>query len=214
MRKVPLLALIFCFLCVSGMLLMSDTHNNEPIVFDGFNVWDFYVPPLPSKIHPREKPAALLPMRALQDEFEKVRLTYYEIELGDSYRCFITAYCAEECGWNYATSSGAICHRSSEANRYEPSTCAIDRAYFSYNTLFYVPSEDRVYIAEDTGAFRGLWLDLYQDSMGDVISYNTRYETIYTCEIVQKSVPAYYYNIHKYIREAFKNECRSGFESH
>lgn len=108
--------------------------------------------------------------------------------LYDEYKMFITAYCAEECGWSYSTSSGEICHRSSETDRYEPTTCAIDRSYFSYGTLFYVPSEDRVYVAEDTGpGVRGYWIDTYQDDMSDVTGYNTRYEICYTCEVEEYS---------------------------
>lgn len=111
-----------------------------------------------------------------------------EVVLYDGYKMFITAYCAEECGWSYSTSSGEICHRSSEANRYEPTTCAIDRSYFSYGTMFYIPSEDRVYIAEDTGpGVRGYWIDTYQDDMSDVIGYNTRYEYCYTCDVIEYS---------------------------
>ena len=127
-----------------------------------------------------------------------ITVTYPTVVLYDSYYCFITAYCAEECGWSYMTSSGAECHRSDWSHRYdEPTTCAIDRNYFSYGTMFYVPSEDRVYIAEDTGAFRGLWLDLYQDDMSDVIGYNTRYETVYTCDYEYRTV-TYYPNTNKY----------------
>lgn len=109
------------------------------------------------------------------------------VVLYDEYKLFITAYCSEECGWSYSTSSGATCHRSSEANRYEPTTCAVDLNYFPYGTLFYVPSEDRVYVAEDTGAFSGMWIDLYQDDMSDVIGYPTRYEYCYTCEVEEYS---------------------------
>lgn len=132
------------------------------------------------------KPTNLIPAYELQHQIDLVpiTITYPRVVLYDSYKMFITAYCAEECGWSYMTSSGAECHRASWEHRYdEPTTCAIDLNYFSYGTMFYVPSEDRVYIAEDTGAFSGYWIDLYQDDMSDVIGYSTRYEVCFICEV-------------------------------
>ena len=125
----------------------------------------------------------------------EIPLTCSRIVLKDSYKVFLTAYCAEECGWNYWTSSDTYCHRSSDWNRYEPTTCAVDLRYFQYGTLFYVPSEDRVYVAEDTGAFRGMWIDTYQDDISDVYGYDTRYETIYVVEIEQYEVLASNYDV-------------------
>lgn len=142
----------------------------------------------------RVRPKMLDFYDSFKRHLDRIPLTSYRIVLGEEYTVFITAYCAEECGWNYWTSSGTYCHRASWLNRHtEPTTCAIDRNYFSYGDMFYVPSEDRVYIAEDTGAFRGMWLDLYQDDMSDVIWYPTRYETVYACEIEYYSVcPSYH----------------------
>ena len=143
--------------------------------------------------------------RKLIRKIDGVPLVCTELVLGDSYNVFLTAYCAEECGWNYETSSGEICHRSSEINRYEPSTAAIDLRYFRYGDLFYIPSEDRVYIAEDTGAFRGMWLDLYHNDMSSVIGYNTRYEKIFMVEIEYYLVPASKYDVRRYLIK--ENKC-------
>ena len=176
------LALIFAMFAVLA-------YRPEPIVYTGFSSRDMYVE-LPKNIYEHVEPEPVdvyANLRELHREMTQVpvTITYQDLVLYDSYTVFITAYCAEECGWNYSTSSDTICHRSSEDNRYEPTTCAVDLHYFPYGTLFYVPSEDRVYVAEDTGAFRGMWIDLYQDDMSDVISYPTRYETVYICDFVE-----------------------------
>ncbi len=174
-KCILLIALSLIFL-LFGVIL----YRPKPIIYDGFRAKDMYVelPDLVSKYEPVDR---LEPVRELNRTIASVPITvtFEELVLGDGYRVFLTAYCAEECGWNYSTSSGEICHR--EDDNYVPSTCAIDLNYFKYGTMFYVPSEDRVYIAEDTGAFRGMWIDTYQNSMSDVYSYNTRYETVYIC---------------------------------
>lgn len=130
-----------------------------------------------------------------------ITITRTRMVLYDAHTVFLTAYCAEECGWNYSTSSGEICHRSSEDNHYEPTTCAIDLRYFRYGTMFYVPSEDRVYIAEDTGpGVQGLWIDTYQDDMSDVYGYNTRYETVYICDFEDYEETMRIPNIREYMK--------------
>lgn len=130
-------------------------------------------------------------------EFPKTRLVF-----GDSHRMFITAYCSAECRGSTTTSSGATCHR--ETNKYEPTTCAIDRRYFRYGDLFYIPSEDRVYVAEDTGSgVRGMWIDTYQTSMSDVRGYNTRYETVYEVEIEHYTVLASNYDVRDMVLDSY-----------
>ena len=66
--------------------------------------------------------------------------------------------------------------------------------------MFYVPSEDRVYVAEDTGpGVRGLWLDTYQNDISDVYGYPSRYETVYLCEVEYYTVNADHYDVRNYI---------------
>ena len=180
-KCILLIALSLIFL-LFGVL----SYKPKPIIYDGFSSRDFYVElPEPELIVELEielkEPEVFEVYRKLNKTIASVPITvtYERLVLGNEYRVFLTAYCAEECGWNYSTSSGEICHR--EDDNYVPSTCAIDLNYFKYGTMLYVPSEDRVYIAEDTGAFRGMWIDTYQNSMSDVYSYNTRYETVYIC---------------------------------
>lgn len=155
-----------------------------------------YIPPALSAIENHQE---------IRRQMGEVILPCSRLIIHNEYRVFLTAYCAEECGWNYWTSDGTYCHRADWVNRYaEPTTCAIDLSYFCYGTMFYVPSEDRVYIAEDTGpGVRGMWIDTYQDDMSDVYGYNTRYETVYTCEIEYYTVQASNYDIFRYISDSF-----------
>lgn len=165
----------------------------------------------PTEVPEDEEPDEIVVPEALEvnQEFRRrigeVELPATRLVFHNEYRIFLTAYCAEECGWNYYTSSGTYCHRANEVYRYEePTTCAIDLRYFRYGTMFYVPSEDRIYIAEDTGpGVVGMWIDTYQDDMDDVVYYNTRYETVYTVSLEEYTVLSSNYDINKYIFEKF-----------
>lgn len=104
---------------------------------------------------------------------------------------FITAYTAEECGWNYGTSSGATCHYEEEW--YEPTTCAIDRSVHGYGELLLVgdpESTDRkVYVTEDTGSgVKGLWVDCYVDSMAEVRTWQTGWRPVYSVSFETKNI--------------------------
>ena len=175
---------LICFLF--GVLCYRPKPESKIVSSAIFSSRDIYVEFPDIYVEPTtpEEPEVFSELRKLNRTIAAfpITVTRTRLILKDGHTVFLTAYCAEECGWSYATSSGATCHRSSDDDRYEPTTCAVDLRYFGYDTMFYVPSEDRVYIAEDTGAFRGMWIDTYQDSMSDVYGYNTRYETIYTCE--------------------------------
>lgn len=147
----------------------------------------------------------------------EVTLTCIDVILVNEYRVFLTAYCSEECGYrvyedgtdNYPTghitSTGTICHRSSELMRYEPSTCGVDPHYFKYGTMFYVPSEDRVYIAEDTGYISGLWIDTYQTSMETMSAYDVRYENVWTVELEYYEVSSSIYHVQDKINDYQRN---------
>lgn len=195
-----------------ALMVTPEPQPEPPMTFDGFTAHDFIVPIPDDFVRPTPTPAPEMPadVREFKSEMDElmseISILVTEMVILDEYHCFITAYCAEECGWNYWTSSGAYCHRSSWEHRIdEPTTCAIDLKYFDYGDLFYIPSEDRIFIAEDTGAFRGLWLDLYQDDMSDVRGYNTRYETIYVVTFESHLEPSSNYDIHKFIKEKMTN---------
>lgn len=133
------------------------------------------------KIH-KDTPPAMVGERILRNEWMSVEITYITVETEYLCRGYITAYCAEECGWNYYTSSGEICHY--EEAWYEPTTCAIDRSLFYYGDLFMI--DGKVYIAEDTGsAVKGLHWDLYRESMSEVQWFNSHYTEVYSVEYIE-----------------------------
>jgi len=184
----------------------------EPIVYTDFSAKDMIVP-IPDEVtiyRPAPTPEPTIPESIevnleLRRKMGEIPLTCSRLVFYNEYRMFLTGYCAEECGWNYWTSNGTYCHRANWAYRNsEPTTCAIDRSYFSYGTMFYVPSEDRVYIAEDTGpGVRGMWIDTYQNDMEDVYSYNTRYETVWTVDIEYYTVQASNYDVRLLLDDQF-----------
>lgn len=196
-NKVYELSCLFILSTVAATIgivaLVQEPAEAEP---DYFCSMDMYVE-LPEISYPEVEiayPEVLDGYYDLKQELGSITFPKKRIVLEDSHRMFITAYCSAECGGSTMTSSGATVHRSSDP--YEPTTCAIDRRYFRYGDLFYVPSEDRVYVAEDTGsAVKGMHIDLFQTSMGAVSGYNTRYETVYECRIETYEVPSSHYRI-------------------
>lgn len=205
MTKQSLLELVFLllissFLTTAGILfyIQNPVEVEEPDYFTPVDM----IADLP-RLTPTPTPEPYLPecidnAREIRRRLGELTITKTRLVLGNEYRMFITAYCSAECGGSTMTSSGATVHRSDDP--YEPTTCAIDRRYFSYGDLFYVPSEDRVYIAEDTGsAVKGLHIDLFQNSMSEVRGYNTRYENIYRCEFEEYEVILSNYDIREQI---------------
>lgn len=149
-------------------------------------------------------PDAVALMKKIKAFRFKITADYQVLVLDDEFKCFLTGYCAcmECCGSTAGiTASGTYCHRSDDEHAiFEPTTCAIDMNYFDFGDLFYIPSENRVYIAEDNGAFRGIWLDLYQyEHNPDVVYFETRYEWIYTCHYETRTTRAGIYDVHDYI---------------
>ena len=122
--------------------------------------------------------------------FMPYKLTYKEMELTYLGRYFITAYCPDECGGSWSTSSGEICHRADYEHRLsEPTTCAISRSVHSYYEEFYLPDFDRTFVAEDTGSgVRGCHLDLFYIDYEDVLSFPTGYYDCYGIEWVEVTV--------------------------
>jgi 3D (Asp-Asp-Asp) domain-containing protein len=112
-----------------------------------------------------------------------VGYTFIELEYLGSY--FITAYCPEECGWSWETSSGATCHYSDDWAT--PTTCAIDRNYHGYWETLQVGDPDdpnkKIYMTEDTGpGVRGRWVDCFVETMDEVQSWPTRWDSVYAVE--------------------------------
>lgn len=187
-------------LWLSLAVILAMTPKPVEIIPMGFTSRDMQVdlPDIEYVEVERTLPRIVDEVREIRRRMGELTVAKTRLVLGNDYRMFITSYCSAECGGSTMTSSGATVHRSDDP--YEPTTCAIDRRYFSYGDLFYVPSEDRVYIAEDTGsAVKGLHIDLFQNSMSEVSGYNTRYETIYRCEFEEYEVILSNYDIREQI---------------
>lgn len=118
------------------------------------------------------------------DEFYDLRDTYLSLDvhyqtMSTKYlgKYFITAYCPEECGGSWKTSSGATCHYSDEWN--EPTTCAIDRNFHGFGEFLLV--NGKLYITEDTGpGVRGAWIDCFVETMDEVRAWDTGYKSVYS----------------------------------
>lgn len=96
---------------------------------------------------------------------------------------FITAYSDEETHYRY-TASGTEVHYSDAWN--EPTTCAIDLNYHDFGELLLI--DGKLYITEDTGAFRGLWVDCFVETMEEVQSFDTRYTEVYSVSYAEYRV--------------------------
>ena len=129
---------------------------------------------------------------------ESIDVYYTVIETEYVGVCYITAYCPQELGYveysdgtdnfpkGWATASGAICHYS-ESN-FEPTTCAIDRRYFGFNE--YLMVDGKVYVTEDTGAFSGMWIDVFRPTYEQMWEHGSHYSEVYSVEFVTKKVSA------------------------
>ena len=114
-----------------------------------------------------------------------VTYTYKTIETEYIGTFFVTAYCPEECGGSWMTSSGATCYWSEDP--IEPTTCAVDLSVLSYGDLIAIDFGDelKVYEAQDTGpGVQGYWIDCFVESMDEVISWPTGWFPVYSVTYV------------------------------
>ena len=141
---------------------------------------------LPTKEQAERRTVLAPEVYELRNKLDRVVITYQVAEYEYIGTFFVTAYCPWECGYNgnnypkgWTTSSGTICHYS-ERNS-EPTTCAIDRNYFGYNETIAIDFGDemKLYVTEDTGAFRGKWIDCFVETMDEVRYWETGYYPVY-----------------------------------
>lgn len=132
--------------------------------------------------------------RDFKDKIDSLDVFIDSIEYKYIGTYFVTAYCPAECGYveyydgtdnfpkGWMTASGTICHYS-ESN-WEPTTCAIDRNYFGFEEIIAIDFDGtmKTYVTEDTGAFRGKWIDCFVESMYEVQTWQTGYYPVYTVE--------------------------------
>lgn len=125
----------------------------------------------------REPVPALIEEMELRNTWQSIDIYYTTIEYDYLGRYFITAYSDEETN-SRQTASGVEVHYSED--NFEPTTCAIDRRYHRFGDLFMI--NGKVYVAEDTGAFSGLWIDCFVETMEEVWEWPTSYMSVYSVE--------------------------------
>lgn len=173
------------FLIIAILFIQTDTKKKDipipTIVYDGIPARELYVELpdiryIPDKVNVSREGGTFKPYKLTFNRMRLTSLGYY----------YITAYCPYECGGSWSTASGVTCHRADYEHRLsEPTTCAIDRRLHSFGDEFYLPDFDRTFVAEDTGAFSGRWLDLfYEDYEGEesVMSFPTGYYEVFSVE--------------------------------
>lgn len=172
-----------------GFISAKDSRPEEK---HSFRPQDMAVPlptnrptPTPTPI-PEMNPIIKEHHQEIREKMADIQISYEKMKMTSIGKYYITGYCACSrcCGkWAHGeTASGATVHRADEEHRLtEPSTAAIDPKLHKFGELIYVPSEDRIYITEDTGsAVKGKHIDLYQSDHDAVAAFNTRTEELYS----------------------------------
>ena len=195
---VVVLFVSYIFIAVAGYYF-----KNPPEQKQGFTPKDFEVPlPKEEYIHAIKLRYFEMPWLNGYYEMESIKwsmpMSYEYIETEYIGRYFITAYSPEECGYrgnNYPTgwktSTDTICHYSD--TWYEPTTCAIDPSVRKYGDYIMVGSPDssnkKIYHCEDCGpGVKGNWVDCFVPNYDMVISWNTRYDSVYLVKFKTKTV--------------------------
>lgn len=166
-----------------------------------------------------QKPKASEAMRSaveLLRKIDTVEISYTTIEYSYIGTYFVTAYSDEET-WSRMTASGEEVHWSD--SNFEPTTAAIDRNYHGFYEYLAVDFGDykKVYVTEDTGAFRGKWIDCFVETMEEVNSWPTGYYPIYSVEYVEHTLSSaerlkrheltyYYFYDRSFIRRLYSRD--------
>ena len=198
LKKTSPIALLLAILTGSYIFIALYGYymKNPPEYKQGFTPKDFVVP-LP-KEQWNFKQAQKVNRLPQFDEWYQMRslmaqlpceYQYLEYEYIGYY--FLTAYAPEECGYNgsnfpkgWTTASDTICHYSDDWKT--PTTCAIDRNYFGFGEYLLIgdpyssnPADKKIYVTEDTGAFRGKWIDVFRPNYADMAAFPTGYYPVY-----------------------------------
>jgi 3D (Asp-Asp-Asp) domain-containing protein len=141
---------------------------------------------VPPEEEARKAHPVLVEEMELRNIWQSVDVDYITVETEYIGIYFLTAYSDEET-YSRATASGIEVHYSDDP--YEPTTCAIDRRYHRFGDLFMI--DGKVYVAEDTGsAVTGAHIDCFVETMEEVRTFNTRYESVYSVEYVENHLTA------------------------
>lgn len=188
----------YIFIAIAGYYF-----KNPPEQKQGFTPKDFEVP-LPKEDYLKHIKFRYFEMPWLDEWYQmqsimwNVVCSYGYIETEYLGRYFITAYSPEECGWNgsnypagWRTSTDTICHYSEDWR--EPTTCAIDPSVRKYGDYIMVGSPDssnkKIYHCEDCGpGVKGNWVDCFVPSYDMVVSWDTRYDSVYLVRFKTKTI--------------------------
>ena len=179
--------LMFASITLLAGLSMMVFDREEKVIYQQTEV----IESEPEPRAPREQKETKQPHPVIAQEkelrniWQSVDITFTTIETEYLGIYFLTAYSDEETN-SRQTASGIEVHYSDD--NYEPTTCAIDRRYHHFGDLFMI--DGHVYVAEDTGAFSGLWIDCFVETMEEVHGFNTRYDAVYSVEYVENELPA------------------------
>lgn len=140
--------------------------------------------PIEKKPLPAYNPVINKVSEEIYSKMEQIQLEATDIKYESLGYYYITAYCdCEKCCYPSTgmTASGTYTHYASWNNRLtEPTTCAIDRKLHRFGENIYIPSQDRIYVTEDTGsAVRGRHIDIYFPDHSYVRSYGSHWEEVY-----------------------------------
>ncbi len=200
------LSISYAFIAVVGLFFKEPPEQKQ-----GFTPKDFEVP-LPKEQYIQHIKIRFFEMPWLNEYYEMQSLMWNNLSLSYNYieteyvgRYFITAYCPEECGWSWTTSTGTTCHWSSDWS--EPTTCAIDtsvRKYGEYIMVGYPSSSNKkIYHCEDCGpGVRGNWVDCFVETMDEVRAWNTRYDNVYLVRFKTATLEGSLYEIDRRMNDA------------
>ena len=196
-KSSPIIALTVVILASYALIAgLGYLMKNPPVYKQGFTPKDFEVP-LPKeqwnfkqaqKVNRLPQFDEWYAMRSLMAQLP-CEFNYIEYEYIGYY--FVTAYAPEECGYNgsnfpkgWTTASDTICHYSDDWKT--PTTCAIDRNYHGFGEYLLIgdpyssnPADKKIYVTEDTGAFRGKWIDVFRPNYADMAAFPTGYYPVY-----------------------------------
>lgn len=205
------------FLSLAADMVSDTRQKTERYYYGDYLTLDLIAPirsefELPSPT-PKPKPnrATLYYQNVIKPYYlNDMMITVKTLKLTSLGRYYLTAYCncSRCCTYaNQPTASGVYPHYSEDF--YTPTTCAIDRKLHKFGELFYIPSENRLFIAEDTGsAIQNNDIDLYFEDHSRVSSYGSHTEEIFRAEVIELTFKAEDYDIHTYLKNKFIEEVR------
>ena len=196
-KSSPVIALTIVILASYGLIAGLGYLMKNPPEKKYFTPNDFVVP-LPKEQYEFKQRQKVNHLKQFDEWFEmrtvlyNVKGSYEYIEYEYIGYYFVTAYAPEECGFDgsnfpkgWTTASDTICHYSDDWKT--PTTCAIDRNYHGFGEYLLIgdpysknTADKKIYVTEDTGAFRGKWIDVFRPNYADMAAFPTGYFPVYS----------------------------------